>query len=429
MPGPGESLVQVTAVGVCGSDLHWYADGGIGDAALDRPLVLGHEFAGVIRGGSREGERVAVDPAIPCEACPLCRAGHQNLCPDVGFAGHGRTDGALREFLAWPTELLHPLPDNVSDADGALLEPLGVAMHAIGLGHLRPGASVGVFGCGPIGVLLIRLARLAGAGVVLAADPLPHRRAAAVEFGADEVWDPAGGEDLTDLVARAVGAGAAGPGLRGVSAWTWPSRWPGSMRRSTRRWWPRGPGRGWCWSASRPGIRARSGPRWPGARGSRWCCPARMNAIYPRAIRLVERGHVDLAPLVSARFRRSRRRLPRWPRRPPAPASRWDRTRLRAASTESSMRPMVRSDGRSRRSRWPRSDAMKAANVGQLVERHDPARMGHAGQVTLELVPGQSGTAWRRRTPASCSSPVCRVAAARPRGSPAACEARRTGPG
>jgi L-iditol 2-dehydrogenase len=289
VPGPGESLVQVTAVGVCGSDLHWYADGGIGDATLLRPLVLGHEFAGVIRGGPRDGERVAVDPAIPCEACELCRAGHQNLCPSIDFAGHGHTDGALREFLAWPTSLLHPLPPGVSDADGALLEPLGVALHAVGLAHLRPGASVGVFGCGPIGLLIVRLARLAGAGFVLATDPLGHRRSAAVAFGADVVLDPA--DELADVVADVAGLGvdvafevagvddaidaaliAARPGARVVLVGI-PDGDTSTFRASVAR-----------------------------RKGLTLVLSRRMNAIYPRAVRLVERGSVDLGPLVTARF-------------------------------------------------------------------------------------------------------------------------------
>src|SRR5487761_840056 len=112
--GPGESLVRVTAVGVCGSDLHWFGQGGIGDAVLSRPLVLGHEFGGTVVGGAMDGRRVAVDPAVPCNQCARCREGNHNLCPRVRFAGHGTTDGALREYLSWPTDLLHPVPDNFS---------------------------------------------------------------------------------------------------------------------------------------------------------------------------------------------------------------------------------------------------------------------------------------------------------------------------
>src|SRR5215467_2838729 len=95
-PQPWESLVRVTAVGLCGSDLHWFGEGQIGDASLGRPLVLGHEFAGVIEDGPARGRRVAVDPAIPCQRCQLCTSGNPNLCPNVVFAGHGEQDGALR---------------------------------------------------------------------------------------------------------------------------------------------------------------------------------------------------------------------------------------------------------------------------------------------------------------------------------------------
>jgi L-iditol 2-dehydrogenase len=146
-PGPGESLVRVTAVGICGSDLHWFAEGAIGDAGFAQPLVLGHEFAGV----TEDGRRVAVDPAIPCGRCELCQAGHPNLCENQRFAGYSDTDGGLREYLAWPNRCLVPLPDALSDADGAMLEPLGIAVHAVDLAKIKPGMTVGVFGCGPIG--------------------------------------------------------------------------------------------------------------------------------------------------------------------------------------------------------------------------------------------------------------------------------------
>jgi len=133
VPGDGESLVEVTSVGLCGSDLHWFTEGGIGDAVLSRPLVLGHEMAGVVRGGPADGARVAIDPAIPCGHCEQCLAGHPNLCPTVVFAGHGGCDGGLRQFLSWPSHRLHPLPAGLTDDEGALLEPLGVALHAVDL--------------------------------------------------------------------------------------------------------------------------------------------------------------------------------------------------------------------------------------------------------------------------------------------------------
>jgi L-iditol 2-dehydrogenase len=282
--GPGESLVRVSAVGICGSDLHWYGEAGIGDARLDAPLVIGHEFAGVVEGGPRDGQRVAVDPAIPCQSCPTCLSGDRNLCPSVVFAGHGRRDGGLREYLAWPTALLFELPVNVTDADGAMLEPLGVAIHAMDLGHLRVGSSVGVFGAGPIGLLLVQLARAAGAGHVVAMDPLAHRREAALRFGADAVLgglsadgtDNLGdlGLDVTFEVAgtdEAVHSAmlAARPGARVVIVGI-----PDSDRTTF------------------PASLARR-------KGLTLVLARRMNDVYPRAIELVRRGTVDVASLIT----------------------------------------------------------------------------------------------------------------------------------
>ena len=198
--GPDEVLVRVTSVGLCGSDLHWYREGAIGDAGLDRPLVLGHEFSGVIVDGPRAGERVAADPAIPCGICAPCRTGGPHLCLDGRFAGFSPTDGALRSLMAWPGRLLHPLPDGVGDDEAALLEPLGVALHALDLGPVDRGARTGVYGCGPLGLLMIRVLRQAGASVIVATDRLAHRVAAALAMGATEgyIVGEAGRPDPSD---------------------------------------------------------------------------------------------------------------------------------------------------------------------------------------------------------------------------------------
>jgi len=185
----GEALVRVKVVGICGSDLHWVSEGGIGDANLKKPLVLGHEFAGVIASGTRQGERVAIDPAIACHTCTFCLQGKPNLCENIRFAGHAMEDGGLRETIAWPEECLIHLPDLLSDADGAMLEPLGVAIHTVDLAQIQPGMSVGVFGCGPIGLLVVQVARMAGAMQVFASEPLSHRLEAARRLGAME-WKP-----------------------------------------------------------------------------------------------------------------------------------------------------------------------------------------------------------------------------------------------
>jgi L-iditol 2-dehydrogenase len=204
VPGAGEALVRVNAVGVCGSDLQWFANGAIGEAQLRGTLVLGHEGAGE----QANGERVAFDPAIPCGRCEWCRQGHPNLCPDVQFAGHGSRDGFLREWIAWPFNCLCPLPEAVGTAEGALLEPLGVALHAMDLAKLRTGMTVGVFGCGPIGLLVVQLARLSGASRIIATDLMQHRLDAARSFGAGHSFRAETGAELPDVLSATGGRGA-----------------------------------------------------------------------------------------------------------------------------------------------------------------------------------------------------------------------------
>jgi L-iditol 2-dehydrogenase len=201
--GPGEKLIRVKAVGVCGSDLHWFGEGSIGDAKLDHPLILGHEFAGV----TNDGQRVAIDPAIPCGHCEFCEHGHPNLCASLIFAGHGKTDGALRECMAWSEKSLFPIPDSISDADGAMLEPLGVAIHTVDLGKLKAGMTVGVFGCGPIGLMIIQIARLSGAATIVGTDKLAHRVEAAKHFGATHAFFAGEGQELGELSAATNGRG------------------------------------------------------------------------------------------------------------------------------------------------------------------------------------------------------------------------------
>ena len=289
----GHQLVRVTGVGICGSDLHWYEEAGIGDARLARPLVIGHEAAGVIEGGPRDGELVAIDPAMPCGTCELCLEGHPNLCLRIRFAGHGGQDGALREYVAWADALLHPLPDGFTAADGAMLEPLGVALHAVDLGHLRVGASVAVVGCGPIGLLLIQVARAAGVASVVAVDPLAHRLDAARTFGADLAVTPDEVGDPGTLAARA------GGNPHGVHVAFEVAGTDDAVELSV--------------TAARPGARVvlvgiPSGDRTSFAAGNARrkgltiLLSRRMKEVYPRAIELVRSGRVDVRSVVSDTF-------------------------------------------------------------------------------------------------------------------------------
>ncbi len=290
-PAPGEELVRVKRVGICGSDLHWFDEAGIGDAGIDRPLVLGHEPSGVILAGPRAGTRVAIDPAVPCESCQFCDEGNPNLCSRLRFAGHGLEDGTLRELIAWPSECLLSVPDSLSDDEAAMLEPLGVAIHAVSLGKVTPGMTIGVFGCGPIGLLILQVAREAGAGRIIATDVLPHRLEAALRYGADatilagsdteesETWEATGGggvrvafEAATDNAAVEAAVAAARPGARVVLVGV-----PPDDRTSFR-----------ASSARRKGLTIK--------------LARRMKYTYQQAIRLVVEGRVDVASIVSHRF-------------------------------------------------------------------------------------------------------------------------------
>ena len=285
--GEGNVLVRVKAVGICGSDLHWFAEGEIGDAKLDHPLVLGHEFAGETQGG----QRVAIDPAIPCGHCEYCQRGHPNLCADLIFAGHGKTNGALREWMAWSVRSLFSIPESFSFADGAMLEPLGIAIHSVDLGHLKPGMTVGVFGCGTIGLLIIQMVKLAGAAHIIATDKLTHRVEAAKRFGASEsylVADQHGLEEMRAAVEKRgvdVAFDAAGtqdaiddafaavlPGGKVILAGI-PDDDRTSFSASTAR---------------RKGLTIK--------------LVRRMKHTYPRAIELVSKGLVDVRSLVTHRF-------------------------------------------------------------------------------------------------------------------------------
>ena len=290
VPGPGEELVGVTAVGICGSDLHWYDESRIGEAVLTQPLVLGHEAAGRIVAGPRAGARVALDPQVPCGACETCGAGRGHLCPQVRFLGHSVTDGALRELVAWPAANLVPLPDTIDDVAGAMLEPLGVAIHALGLARVRPGDAVAILGCGPIGLLLIQLARAAGATTILASDRLPHRVEAARRLGAVATLVDDGAERAILLDAT---------GGRGVDAAIEIAGEDDAIEAAIALARPAG-------TVVVAGIPAGDHSTVTASiarrKGLDLRFSRRMNRVYPRAIALVEAGLVDVSSLVSHRF-------------------------------------------------------------------------------------------------------------------------------
>ena len=205
-PAPDEVLVAVGEVGVCGSDLHYYEHGRIGDYVVESPLVLGHEAAGeVVAVGDdaaplERGDRVALEPGVPCRRCDHCKRGEYNLCTDVTFMATPPDDGAFAEYVAWPADFAHRLPDGVSVREGALCEPLSVGIHAARRGDIGVGDAVLVTGAGPIGLLAMAAARAAGAATVLVSDVVDAKRRRAADRGADATVDPRN-EDLEATVA------------------------------------------------------------------------------------------------------------------------------------------------------------------------------------------------------------------------------------
>lgn len=215
VPAPDEVLVEVEAVGLCGSDLHYFKEGRIGSGQVIRePFVPGHEICGRLaqdvpaRGWTR-GTRVVVEPSRPCGRCEWCHAGHLNLCPNVVFKGAPPHPGGLTARIAVRPQELFPVPESFSPALTAALEPMGVCLHGIDLARPRLLETVAVLGCGPIGLGLIQLVKLASPAAIWAVDPVPARAEAALSNGAgraadrlDAIADWSGGRGA-DLVLEA----------------------------------------------------------------------------------------------------------------------------------------------------------------------------------------------------------------------------------
>ena len=296
-PGSGEVLLQIASVGVCGSDVHYYSEGRIGNQVVNSPIIMGHEFSAyVVKLGAdvenlHTGQLVAVDPAISCGKCELCRLGHPNLCPNVQFCGTPPVNGVFTEYAVMPAENCFCLPDNITSDEGALLEPLGVAIHSVNLSHLKPGDTVTVLGAGPIGLLIARVAKIAGASVVIMSEPLEYRRNFAGQNTADICIDPINQDPVaeinhdtkgrgTDIVFEA--AGAADTPQQAVDI----VRFGGKLILA--------------------GIPADDNLSFSASiarrKGLTIKLVRRMKHTYPRAIEMVNTGQVDLKPLITHRL-------------------------------------------------------------------------------------------------------------------------------
>lgn len=284
-PGPDEVLIEVTSVGVCGSDTHYFTHGRIGSYVVEQPLVLGHESAGVVVevgaevDPARVGQRVSIEPGVPCRSCEQCLGGRYNLCPGMVFHATPPVDGSLTQVIAHHHAFAHPVPDEVSDDAAAMIEPLSVALWACRKAGVGTGDRVLVTGAGPVGLLCAQAARVAGAAEVVVVDVNPHRLRVAAQDGATHVLD-ASTDSLDDWAAghppphvllecsghagtTVAGLQALGPAGRavlvGMGGDTWSCRCPGCRSAS-------------CWSPASSAMPARGRPRsrWWRPGGSAW---------------------------------------------------------------------------------------------------------------------------------------------------------------
>ena len=288
--GPREIVVEVRAVGVCGSDVHYYEHGRIGAYVVHEPLVLGHEAAGVVAEVGREvtrhrvGDRVTLEPGVPCGRCAQCRAGRYNLCADVQFFATPPVDGAFARYVTIHEDFAFPLPASLSDEEGALIEPLAVALYACWRGGVGAATDVLVTGAGPIGQLAVQTALALGAPRVIVTDVNPDRLAAAERPGVRTIDVSQAQLDDVDVEADVLlECSGAQPALAaGIRA----LRQAGTAVAV---------GMGPSEDATVPLARIQS-------RELRLTGTFRYANAYPAAIDLAATGRVDLAGLIAARF-------------------------------------------------------------------------------------------------------------------------------
>jgi len=295
------ALLRITAVGVCGSDIHTYQDARIGDTVVETPLILGHEFAGVVEAVGQDGldgnfqplqvgARVAIDPAQPCGRCEMCEQGHPNLCHRLHFCGTYPDDGSLSEYMIMPAHTCFPIPEAMDDASAALLEPLGIAIHAVDLAKLRVADSAVILGAGPIGLYILQMAKLAGAQPIYVVDQFPWRLELAARYGGI----PINFKETDPLAAINMATDGRGVDVAIEAAWADHSiQWAAEMARLGGRLVLVGiPGPDKLEmkhsTARRKGLTIR--------------LSRRMKHVYPRAIKLWTSNAVDLTGIVSHRF-------------------------------------------------------------------------------------------------------------------------------
>ncbi|GAA0137688.1 NAD(P)-dependent alcohol dehydrogenase [Paenibacillus sp. YSY-4.3] len=196
-PKEKEVLVKLEYVGICGSDVHYYEHGKIGDFIVNGDFILGHECAGTVVAIGKDvkqlqvGDRVALEPGVTCGQCEFCKSGRYNLCPDVEFLATPPYHGCFENYIAFPENMAFKLPDHITTREGALVEPLSVGMHAAKQGGVTLGSSVVILGAGCIGLTTLLASKAFGAIDITVVDVIPKRLDKALELGATRVINAA----------------------------------------------------------------------------------------------------------------------------------------------------------------------------------------------------------------------------------------------
>lgn len=293
--------MRVTAGGICGSDLHTYNTGRIGDTVLKDPLILGHEFAAVVEAVGvdavdgefkplKPGTPVAVDPAQSCGHCVMCERGQPNLCEHIHFCGLSPDDGCFAEYIKMPAKCCYSVPATFDPAVTVMLEPFGIALHTVDLARVRVGCSVALIGAGPVGLCILECLRLAGAGPIFVSEKLAWRRALVEKLGGIPL-DPAGGDPVKKVLE---GTGGRGVDVAIEAAWT-----DESVRQACEMLRLGGTLSVVGISDDDKVVLKHSTVR---RKGLTILFVRRMKLTYPRAIGLAKRGAVNLAGMVSHRI-------------------------------------------------------------------------------------------------------------------------------
>ena len=296
-PKPGEALFKVDTVGICGSDIHYYINGGIADRIIKKPHILGHEVSGIIEAvgendfGIKEGMSVGIEPIVQCCKCEPCIKGEYNHCENLKFCGSPPYHGGMREYMTYPVQNLFPIPDTMTAEEGVFLETLSVCIHSVDESNIKIADSVVIFGAGNIGLSILQLVRLAGAFDIYVVDPLDYRLKIAEELGATVLINPNREEPVEKILKLTNGKGV-DIGFEAAGDEATPQQTINSIKR--------------CGTFAFVGIVPKSFIQWDTELTRKMGINIKVihksRHSYTRAIQLIKKDKFDIKPFITHRF-------------------------------------------------------------------------------------------------------------------------------